>query len=87
MIPIITDALLGTFVDTEGDGFVALIDDIVEAIALVALLVYTFLSYLSVYRQRRRTTILKLIGTGMVYLLILGVTISVVAVIALIEFF
>ena len=61
-------------------------DDLLDLPVLLLLSAYVFFSFLSVYRQRWWITLLKLTGIGLVYSLVLILTIGVIAVVALLDF-
>ena len=84
---VIVDLLLSATEDSSSEGAVAIGDDWLDVVGIILLLVYSFLSFLRVYRQRWWITLLKFTGLGLTYSFVLGLTIGVIAIIALLDFF
>ena len=61
-------------------------DDLLDLPVLLLLLTYIFFSFMRVYQQKWWVTILKLIGIGVVYSIVLSLTIGAIAFIALLDF-
>ena len=84
---IVIDLVFSFLAIQKADANVTFGDDGLDVLGIIILLAYTFLSFLRVYRQQWWITLIKLTGLGAVYLIVLALTIGVVAIVALLDFF
>ena len=83
---ICVSVLVDFLTNTAPDGNIGVGDDWLELPFFLALLTYAFVSFLRVYRQRWWVTMIKLTALGLVYSVVLALTIGLIAIVALLDF-